>query len=96
LMNGHDETCDERIRCGRHGRRDAGASPSQDPGVVRSWGASWGDYDGGVDDGDADDRECNNGGERRRRARQANHIDDNVALAGAEGLAEDGQSRGER
>jgi len=95
-MSGHDETCDERIRCGRHGRRDAGASPGQDPGVVRSW--SGGDYDVSDAIGDADDRECDDREcERRRRAGQANHVDvDNVALAGAEGFPEDGQSRGER
>jgi len=38
LMIGRDgdEACDKRIRCGRHGRRDAGASSDQDPGAICS------------------------------------------------------------
>ncbi|EZA49783.1 hypothetical protein X777_11655 [Ooceraea biroi] len=102
-MNRRDETCDERIRCGRHGRRDAGAPPSQDPGVVRFWPDGGDDDDGGGDDddgdddndGDTDDCECDNGERQRMLRRRANH-DDNVPLAGAEGLAKDGQSRSER
>lgn len=83
---GDDETCDERIRCGRHGRRDAGASSGQGPGVVCSR----------ADDDDDDDEYEYNGDDRRflrRRARQANY--DDIHLARAEGLAQD-QSRDER
>lgn len=87
---GDDETYDERIRCGRHGRRDAGASPGQGPGVV----CSRADIDDD-DDGDDDD-EYEHGGSRRllrRRAGQAAY--DDIHLAWAEGLAED-QPRNER
>jgi len=56
IGHGNDEACDERIRCGRHGRRDASASPGEDPGVVLSRiNADGGDDDDVDDDNDDDD-----------------------------------------
>ena len=57
IGHGNDEACDERIRCGRHGRRDAGASPGEDPGVVlsRISADGGGDVDDDNDDDDDDD-----------------------------------------
>lgn len=65
-MTGHgdDEACDERIRCGRHGRRDASAPPGQDPGVILSR------IDDAGDDNDDDD-EHEHGNDRRLLHRRA-------------------------
>lgn len=66
IGHGNDEACDERIRCGRHGRRDASAPSDQDPGVVLFRV----DVDGG-DDNDDDDDEHEHGDDRRLLHRRA-------------------------
>lgn len=72
-MIGHDEACDERIRCGRHGRRDASAPSGQDPGAVLSRIDIDGDGDDGDDDidGNNDDDEHEHDDDRRLLPRRA-------------------------
>lgn len=71
IGHGNDEACDERIRCGRHGRCDASAPSDQDPGVVLSRIDVDDGDDNDDDDGDDNDDEHEHGDDCRLLHRRA-------------------------